>query len=39
MTSKESQEAIDPKGCEAKTRLVKKKKSATSTKKPRGYRS
>ena len=29
MTSKESQWAIDPKGCEAKTPSAKKKKSAT----------
>jgi hypothetical protein len=35
MTSKESQGAIDPKGCEAETPLAKKKKSAISTKKPR----
>jgi hypothetical protein len=30
MTSKESQGAIDPKGCKAETHSAKKKKSATS---------
>jgi hypothetical protein len=39
MTSKESQGAIDPKGCEPKIPSAKKKKSATSTKKLRGYQS
>jgi hypothetical protein len=39
MTSKEIQGAMDPKECEAKTPSAKKKKSATSTRKPSGYRS
>ena len=36
MTSKESQGAIDHKGCEVKTPSANKKKSATSTKKSQG---
>ena len=36
MTSKESQGAIDHKGCEVKTPSANKKKSATSTKKNQG---
>jgi hypothetical protein len=37
--AQKGQGVIDPKGCEAETPSAKKKKSAISTKNPRGYRS